>query len=83
MVHSKTHVPTSKEIISFGRQTERNRNLVLKGVNFMVHLLVRKKERDIKNRNFQNYVVLDKERSMRNPMFNIKKLQISFEINLS
>lgn len=67
MVHSKTHVPASKEIISFGRQTERNTNLVLKGINFMVHLLVRKKERDIKNRNFQNFVGLDKERGMENP----------------
>lgn len=60
-------MPTSKEIISFGRQTERNTNLVLKGINFMVHLLVRKKERDIKNRNFQNFVELDKERGMENP----------------
>lgn len=43
----------------------------------MVHLLVRKKK-DIKNRNIQNYVVLEKQRSMKNPMFTTKKIMHLF-----
>lgn len=77
LVHFKTLVPASKDIISFGRQTERNRDLVLKGKKLMVHLLVRKKK-DIKNRNIQNYVVLEKQRSMKNPMFTTKKIMHLF-----
>lgn len=44
---------------------------------------MRKKKRDVKNRNIQNYVVLDKGRSMENLIFSMTNDVIFFEINLA